>query len=60
MLSKPGLIAEGPRLVPTTAAEGFSAVMALLAELAEIGTANSGLELKPVMVLVVGACVRMA
>src|SRR5882762_8069373 len=50
----------GPRLVPTMAALGFSAVMELVAELAEIGTANGGLLLSGDTMLVVGASVMMA
>lgn len=50
----------GSRLVPTTAALGFSAVMAFVAELAEIGTANGGLLLRGDTMFVVGACVMMA
>jgi hypothetical protein len=53
-------MAKGPRLTLVTAAAGFSIVMLFVAELAEIGSAKSGLELKPVTVFVVGAWVRMA
>src|ERR1700739_734094 len=59
-LSNPGLITVGPRLVPTTARLGFSAVIALVAELAEIGTAKGGLLLRGDTMFVVGDCVMMA
>ena len=43
-------MAEGPILTPVTAAEGSSIVMALVAELAEIGSAKDGFPLKPLTV----------
>jgi hypothetical protein len=42
------------------AAEGFSSVMLLVAELTESGKANGGFELSPVTILVVGSWVMIA
>jgi hypothetical protein len=42
------------------AAEGFSNVMVLVAELTERGKAKGGFELSPVTILVVGSWVMMA
>src|SRR5215813_1452130 len=60
MLSKSGAIDAGPRLTPVIAADGFSSVIVLVADETEIGRANVGLPLKPVIVLMVGCCVRIA
>jgi hypothetical protein len=49
------LIADGPKLTPLTAAEGFSSVMLLDGEEADSGSAKGGFELSPVTMLVVGS-----
>lgn len=58
--SNPLLTAVGPRLVPTTACDGFSMVMLFVAEFAAMGMANGGLALSAVTTFVVGSCVMIA
>src|SRR3954451_22065593 len=60
ILLKSGAMAAGPRLTPVIAADGSSTVIVLVAEDTEIGMANGGFALRPVTVLIVGACVRIA